>query len=205
MPKTSEREYRSMPVMAACGDEKTYRVEGYATTFNDPYTLFKIDGIEYKEQIDRNAFDGCDMSDVIMQFDHQGRVFARTRNNTLKLSFDDHGMKVEADLSSTENSRSLWEDINAGLIDRMSFAFTVAENKYDRENHLDTITKIGKLYDVSAVSIPANPGTDISAKRMQMLNGEIEREQAERLAADERARKARILEMRVRLNDLRCK
>lgn len=173
MPKSNQREYRTMAVMTAvraaeeATAEPSYIVEGYATTFNDPYLLRERDGFSQYEQIDRNAFDGCDMTDVIFQFDHAGRVFARTRNNTLRTELDDHGLKVIADLSKTTSSRSMWEDINAGLIDRMSFCFTVADHEWNDRTSTDTITKIGKLYDVSAVSIPANPGTDISAKRMQ--------------------------------------
>lgn len=153
--------------------------------------------------IDRHAFDECDMSDVILQFDHEGRVFARTRNNTLSLGIDDHGLKITADLSSTENTRSLWEDINAGLIDRMSFCFTVDEHEYNSDTNTDVITKIKKLYDTSVVSIPANPYTECSARNLEFLNGEIEKKRADLHA--EKVRKARMQAVKLKAKLLEVK
>ena len=86
-------------------------VEGYATTFNQPYRLCGDEQITVNEQIDRGAFAETDMSDVIMQYDHQGRVFARMSNGTLQLSQDDHGLKILADLGGTEICRQLFEEI----------------------------------------------------------------------------------------------
>lgn len=179
----SEREIRSAVEFRTAENEE-YIVEGYATTFNDPYVLIEYDGVKYSEQIDRNAFDGADMNDVIFQYDHSGRVYARQKNGTLFLNVDDHGLHVRADLSKTENSRRMYEDIKAGLISEMSFAFSVRESSYDKETHTRTIMKIKKLYDVSAVSIPANPNTDISAR--SYFDGVIEMEKAERLRAEAR-------------------
>lgn len=193
MPIQSEREYRKAVEFRAADNEE-YIVEGYATTFNDPYVMYSWDGIDYKEEVDRNAFDGADMNDVIFQFDHEGRVYARQKNGTLFLNTDDHGLHIRADLSKTENSRAMYEDIKAGLISEMSFAFTVEEDAYNNDTHTRTIRKIKKVYDVSAVSIPANPSTEISAR--SYFDGVIEREQAERLAAEQRERqkqKIRIL------------
>ena len=112
------------------------------------------------------------MSDVIMQYNHEGRVFARTRNNTLELRVDEHGLFVSADLGGTEIGRNLYEEIKGGYTDRMSFGFTVSKDERtearDDENKVRTITRtitgIKKLWDVSAVSIPANDGTEISAR-----------------------------------------
>lgn len=175
-----------MPLLAPKKENRRfntdYYVEGYATTFDEPYILWEYDGIQYKEVIDRHALDSADMSDVIMQFDHTGRVFARTGNsNTLLIQPDDHGLFMAADLSKTEQARSMHEDIAAGLINKMSWAFTVQEDNYDRETHTRRILKIKKVYDVSAVSFPANPSTDISAR--SWIDGVIEAEKAERLAA----------------------
>lgn len=145
-------------------------VEGYATTFNEPYLLWKEDGYEVHEQIDRHAFDETNMSDVVMQYDHQGRVFARNTNGTLTLRADDHGLHVSALLGGTELGRQLYEEIKGGYTNKMSFGFTVEEDKReiveegDTVRILRTILKIGRLYDVSAVSIPANDGTSISAR-----------------------------------------
>lgn len=194
MPRKQGRQYRMIqPLEAAEGSD--YIVRGYASTF-EPYVLFRDCGIDFKEQIDPHAFDHADMTDVIMQFDHQGRVFARSSNGSLKLSVDDHGLAIEADLGLTEGARSLYEDIKCGLITRMSFCFTVDEDAYDQTTNTDTITRIGKVYDVSAVSIPANPGTDIDVAA-RALDGEIQGAWAERLS---RQRRLRMLKDRIRLN-----
>lgn len=188
------REYRAMvmEVRAVDGTEENMIVEGYATTFNQPYLLY--DGRYYKviEQIAPTAFTECDMSDVIMQYDHAGRVFARTRNSTLTLTVDAIGLKVTADLSGTDIGRQLYQEIKGGYTDKMSFGFVVAEDQrtsvVDHETDVETvtrtITKIKKLYDVSAVSIPANDMTSISARRF--ADGVIDEIKAERL---ERAKK----------------
>lgn len=191
------REYRAMTMMVrAADDENEMIVEGYATTFNQPYLLY--DGRDYKiiEQIAANAFSECDMSDVIMQYNHEGRVFARNKNNTLTLTVDSIGLKITADLGGTDIGRQLYQEIKGGYTDKMSFGFVVAEdrmaNTIDHENNVETvtrtITKIKKLYDVSAVSIPANDMTSISARRY--ADGVIDGIKAERL---ERANKIKKL------------
>lgn len=182
-PKPNERQYRNMctplAVTKRAGYEKRFDsdfyVEGYASTFDDPYVIWRDpwDGTEYKELVRADAFAATDMSDVIMQFDHRGRVFARMSNNTLVVEPDKHGLFTAADLKSTETTRSLYEDIDAGLITRMSWAFTIDEQEFDRAEHTYIIKKVGRIYDVSAVSRAADPNTDISARNM--LNGEIER------------------------------
>lgn len=182
---TDGREYRAMTVEARTDDGMI--VEGYATTFNQPYLLY--DGRDYRviEQIAPQAFDECDMSDVIMQYDHMGRVFARNKNGTLMLDADSHGLKISADLSGTDIGHQLYQEIKGGYTDKMSFGFVVAEDKrdstYDHEKGVETvtrtITKIKKLYDVSAVSIPANDMTSISARRF--ADGVISEIKAERL------------------------
>lgn len=192
MPKTENREYRSMELRAVKkGDipkDEDYIVEGYATTFDDEYELFRDGNYIVNEKVDRDAFKNTDMSDVIFQIDHEGRVYARTRNGSLSLDIDEHGLKTRTNLGLTESSRSVYEDIDAGLYDRMSFAFTVNKDSYTEEEKDDgtiivtrTILGIGKLYDVSAVSFPANPNTDISARSRDAIDGEIKRFEAERL------------------------
>lgn len=141
-----------------------YRVEGYATTFDDPYVLFEFDGVKYMEQIDKNALTGADLSDVIMLYNHTGMVYARLSNGTLTIQINEKGLYIQADLSSTQESRQMWEAINAGLVTQMSWAFTVEEESYNEKTHTRTILKVRKVYDVSAVSLPANPNTDISAR-----------------------------------------
>ena len=166
-------------------------VAGYATVFNAPYELWSMDGYTVLEQIDPSAFDECDMSDVIMQYNHEGRVFARISNDTLNVTADDVGLAVEADLGGTELGAQVYEEIAGGYTDKMSFGFRVGEDKReiteDRETGqvtvLRTITRISKLYDVSAVSIPANDATNISARSygegvIAELLGEIEKREA---------------------------
>ena len=169
------RQYRDINVAAferrTEGDGEKI-VSGYATTFNQPYELWSYDGYTVLEQIDPAAFDDCDMADVIMQYNHEGRVFARTGNGTLELDPDDKGLHIRANLGGTEIGRQLFEEIEGGYTTKMSFGFKVAEDKREvTENHEDgsvtvlrTITKIKKLYDVSAVSLPANDATSISAR-----------------------------------------
>ena len=193
MPIKAEREYRSMELRSLeQGEEKNYVVDGYATTFDEPYELYRDGKYVVMEKVDRNAFDDTYMEDTIFQYDHSGMVYARTRNNTLKLETNDHGLKVTADLGSTEASRGVWDAIDKGLIDRMSFAFTVTGDSYEEEEQengdiilLRTIKKIGRLYDVSAVSFPANEGTSISARTKELCDGEIAKFEAERLHAQE--------------------
>ena len=193
------REYRAMQMEIQESDEGKLLVEGYATTFNEPYTLY--DGRYYKviEQIDPHAFDECDMSDVIMQYDHEGRVFARNKNETLELSVDEKGLKIRADLGCTEIGKQLYEEIKGGYTDKMSFGFTVGEDKkeyvMDYENDVETctrtITKVKKLFDVSAVSLPANDMTSISARRFS--DGVIEKIKAERMERANRIKRIKIM------------
>lgn len=193
------REYRAMVMTVRANEGDSQIVEGYATTFNQPYTLY--DGRYYQviEQVAPGAFDECDMSDVIFQYDHNGRVFARNKNGTLTLAQDAVGLKVVADLGGTDIGRQLYQEIKGGYTDKMSFGFVVAEDqKVYTEDHetgkeicTRTITKIKKLYDVSAVSIPANDMTSISARRFS--DGVIGEIKAERLERAKKKTKLRIL------------
>ena len=213
MPAKENREYRNLTVEARAiegqGDEKRI-VTGYASTFDEPYVLYDGDGWKYLEVVDRGAFDETDMSDVIMQYDHRGRVFARTRNNTLTVNPDDKGLFIEADLGGTEIGRELYEEIRGGYTDRMSFGFTV-NGEYEESQKTDEgvriyirhITSVQKLYDVSAVSLPANDGTSIEADATtrsigNLTDGVIERIQAERLEEQRIELERRRAEVRAR-------
>ena len=209
MPSNTNREYRTMELRAAPqGEEKDYIVEGYATTFGDTYELFRDGNYIVQENVDRDAFKDTDMSDVVFQIDHEGRVYARTRNKSLSLEIDEHGLKTRTDLSLTAGSREVYDAIDAGLYDRMSFAFTVTKDSYTEEEKSDgtviltrTILAVGKLYDVSAVSFPANPNTDIGIATRNAFDGAIEGFEAERLreqqARNERARQMLALKMKI--------
>ena len=194
MAVKNDREYRDMTMEIRTAEneeapEERKVVTGYASTFNEPYTLYENDDWRFNEVVDARAFDNTDMSDVIMQYDHEGRVFARMSNNTLTVIPDERGLLIEADLGGTELGRQLFEEIRGGYTNKMSFGFTV-----DGEEVLDTrdadgkdltvrtITSVRKLYDVSAVSLPANDATSISVR--SLTDGEIERIRAERLEAE---------------------
>lgn len=184
------REYRKLVLEVEEADQDNYHVKGYATTFDEPYVLYSIDDNKVlKEQVSRNAFDNADMGDAIFQFDHEGVVFARISNDTLQLRTDEHGLFVDAYLGGTANGRNLYEEIKGGYINKMSFGFTVKEDDLKEADYgyLRTIKAIGKLYDVSAVSIPANDFTEISAR--YHCDGVIAEIEAERLHAEEEARK----------------
>lgn len=213
MSSKENREYREMQIRVETRaeeeqtdepKEERFIVTGYATTFDEPYLLWKEgDDYEVWEKIDRAAFDDCDMDDVIMQYDHRGRVFARLRNNTLEVRPDEKGLFIRADLGGTDLGRGLYQEIAGGYTDRMSFGFSVDEDT--REIVEDrttgkmvvtrTITRVGKLYDVSAVSLPANPGTSISAR---LLDGVTEEVRAERLKAQQLAEERRRTEVRAK-------
>ena len=198
MPIKNNREYRDMILTVVADqdgpeeerDEKK-TVAGYASTFNEPYVLYEDEDLIYREQVDRSAFDETDMSDVIMQYNHEGRVFARITNNTLRVSPDDKGLFIEADLGGTELGRQLFDEIRGGYTDKMSFGFIVSADEElrtrDEDGRVDilrTITGISKLFDVSAVSIPANNGTSIGVSTRSRIDGVIEEVRAERLEAE---------------------
>lgn len=202
---TEGRQYRAVAeVRALPGKGEALIVEGYATTFNQPYELWR-DGPDYifLEQVDRGAFDKTDMSDVIMQYDHEGRVFARTSNGTLELRTDDHGLHIRADMGGTEIGRQLYEEIKGGYTDKMSFGFTVdSDERLITEEAgvvtiLRTIKSIGKLYDVSAVSLPANNATEISAR--SWCDGVIAQLTEERREAEARERKKKKIKIMLNL------
>ena len=207
MAVKNDREYRDMTMEVRTAEteeapDERKIVTGYASTFNEPYTLFETDDWRFNEVVDARAFDNTDMSDVIMQYDHEGRVFARMSNNTLTVTPDEKGLLIEADLGGTELGRQLFEEIRGGYTNKMSFGFTVDGEETRDLKDVDgkaltvrTITSVRKLYDVSAVSLPANDATSISVRNL--TDGEIERIQAERLEAEklELRRKKLMLEI----------
>ena len=192
----ANREYRDMEFrFAEEAEEASYDVEGYASTF-EPYVLFRQDGIDYSEQIDPHAFDEADMSDTVFRVDHEGTVYARTSAGTVNLWVDEHGLGQRTDLSKTQKARDLFEDIKAGNYPKMSFAFTVAEDHFDKATHTRVIDRIAKVFDISPVTFPANPTTELSVSTRDYFNGVIEMEKAERLERERREiqkQKIRIL------------
>lgn len=204
MPMKNDREYRAMTMRALEeASEDQMIVEGYASTFNDPYLLWSDDEVEVWETVDSHAFDECDMSDVIMQYDHEGRVFARIRNNTLQVTPDERGLFVRADLGGTDLGRGLYQEISGGYTDKMSFGFIVAEDKrevteVEGKTRLDRIIlSVSKVFDVSAVSLPANNNTAIEAS-VRGFDGVIEEARAERLKMQEMELKRQRLTVRAK-------
>ena len=210
MAVKNDREYRNMTMEVRAleneeAPDERKMVTGYASTFNEPYTLYENDDWRFNEVVDARAFDNTDMSDVIMQYDHEGRVFARISNNTLTVTPDEKGLLIEADLGGTELGRQLFEEIRGGYTNKMSFGFTV-----DGEEILDTkdadgkaltvrtIKSVRKLYDVSAVSLPANDATSISVR--SLTDGEISRIRAERLEAERLELRRKKLMLEIDLN-----
>ena len=182
----NNREYRSMELHINQEETPSYEVKGYASTF-EPYKMFTDeDGVDYYERIDPHAFDDADLSDVVFRIDHEGAVYARTSAGTVELWTDEHGLGNRADLSKTQKARDLYEDIAAGNYPKMSFAFTVAEDHYDRATHTRVVDRIAKVFDVSPVSFPANPTTELSISTRDYFNGVIEAEKAERLERERR-------------------
>ena len=166
-------------------EQQALYVEGYALRFSSPTVLFELDGVEYREKIAPDALRQAEMDDVIFNYNHGGKVMARTRNHTLDLTPDASGLLIRARLDGTEEGRRLYDEIAGGYIDRMSFRFTIAEEEFDREERMWTILRIKRLYDVSAVDIPAYDDTSISARRQNVL--------AQREAAVRMGRTARQL------------
>lgn len=201
--KINEREYRQInfgQIEIREADDGKKIVEGYATTFDQEYTLYSFGNYELRESIDRHAFDETDMKDVIMQYDHEGRVFARKSNSTLQLEADDHGLKIRADLGGTEIGRQLYEEIKGGYTTKMSFGFTVSKQERTEEEIEDKIiihrkiTGIKKLYDVSAVSLPANDATEITSRNLgEGVIAEVKQEKLAREARERQKTKIRML------------
>ena len=197
MPYKPERQYRSFaasnfqPEEPVEGEEKSYRVRGHFTTFSTEYELFP----GFYESIDEHALDEADMSDVIFQLNHEGLTLARQRNNTLRVGIDPDGGWCEADLSGSQQGRDLHEAIPNGHIDAMSFGFTIADDGFEWEEDEEgaihsRITRISKIFDVSAVSCPANPSTDISAR--SYLDAAIEAKRKQEEAAEQKRTAAAV-------------
>ena len=190
------REYRDAGASFRA-EPSGYVVEGYATTFDAPYAFGDTGAME---RIDARALDDADVSDVIFQLNHEGMVLARQRNGTLSIKPDEHGLHVSADLGGSAQGRELYEAIKNGLIDRMSWGFTVADGgwEWDEETRTSTVTAVSKVYDVSAVSLPADEDTELHAR--SYLDGVIEAERRESAGRDteRRRRTAMALELQAR-------
>lgn len=173
---------------------RNLKVEGYAARY-EAYLLYDWgdDGKVY-ERFEPGCFDSTDMSDVILQYDHEGRVFARTTNGTLRVAADEQGLFITADLSKTERAKDLYEDIKAGMITKMSWRFRVGDYHVERKEGSKDVTivhtRVPKIYDVSAVSLPANNNTEINAR--SWVDGVIAQAARSEAELEERRRKVRL-------------
>lgn len=195
MPIKSDREYRNLGEFETRED---YMTEGYASTF-DAYPLFEEEGVTYFERIEPTAFDNADMTDVVFLRDHTGAVLARTKNGSIELEIDEKGLKTRTNLSLTEASRQMFEDIQVKNYTQMSFSFVVEADHYDRDTKTRVIDRIRKVYDISAVSFPANPFTDIGISARDFFHGEMEKERAERLEREKRDQERKKLQLKVKM------
>lgn len=145
-------------------EESKMIIEGYPVIFNSPATH------GYTEIIMPTAFDNTDMSDVVLRYNHNDSFIclARTRNKSLELIVDEKGLKMKAELNSniTEH-KSIYEGIKSGLLDKMSFAFTVRGEEWDWDTDTRKVTDIDKLYDVAVVDQPFYNGTSVYARSIE--------------------------------------
>jgi HK97 family phage prohead protease len=170
--------------------DSNFYVEGFAARY-EPYVLFHdMDGEPVYERFERGCFDNCDMSDIIYQFDHAGKVMARTSNGSLIVEPQEAGLFMAADLSRTATARAHYEDdIKSGMVTKMSWRFSVGECYYDSATKTLVHKTVRKIYDVSAVSIPANDNTEINAR--SWADGVIDLAARSEAALEERRRKLR--------------
>ena len=207
--ETKDRCFRNMELRIASDEKESYKVEGYASTF-EPYVLFEDKEEKYIEVIEKDAFEGTDLSDVVYRIDHEGAVYARTSAGTLEVNADDHGLHMIADLSKSANARNHFEDVKAGNYPQMSFAFKVAEDTWLEERTEDgqyiytrTIKRVSKVYDVSPVSFPANPTTELDVSTRSAFDGAIEGFRAERLKKEKRQKDLDRLTLKLKLMEVK--
>jgi len=180
MSKNNDCERRLIEIRAVDNTEDRMLVEGYAITYDKPAT-HQYGKRKFTETIKRGALDYTDMKDVPMRYNHNDNVMimARTRNKSLRLIKDDVGLKIEADLLDTQSNRDLYKGIQEGLIDKMSFAFTVADGgdswTFGENETTRDVTNITRLYDVSVVDTPFYDSTSIYARSLELLDSEERR------------------------------
>lgn len=188
-----EAQTRALTVLTSGATDKRidteHYVEGFAARY-EPYVLYRdADGEPIYERFERGCFDNCDMSDIIYQFDHAGRVFARTGNGSLIVEPQEKGLFVAADLGRTTAARDHYADIEAGMVTKMSWRFRTGDYYFDRDSRTIVHRSVAKIYDVSAVSLPANDNTVINARAF--VDGEIAEAARRDAELEERRRRLR--------------
>lgn len=161
-------------------DDDKMHIEGKAVAFDSPETYYGE-----TEVIDRHALDSADMTDVVLRYNHNDTQYtlARTRNHSLNLEIRDDGLYFDADLIPTTTNKDAYLMVKEGLLDKCSFAFTIDEDKYDNKQHLRTITKIGRLYDVALVDFPFYNDTMVEARSLDTRDDFIKRVKEEQRKA----------------------
>jgi HK97 family phage prohead protease len=188
----NERQIRALQTFMPTTNKRIdtdYYAEGYAARY-EPYVLYETEDGPIYERFERGCFDNCDISDVIYQLNHQGTVMARQSNGSLIVEVDETGLFTAADLGRTEAARRLYEEISTGMITKMSWGFFLGEYEYDRDSRMIIHKSIKKIFDVSAVSIPANQNTEINAR--SWADGVIDLAARSEAALEERRRKLRL-------------
>ena len=184
-------------------------IVGYAAKFeswSDPIMGW------FREKIARGAFDGCDLSDVIMCFNHNtDSILARTTSGTLRLEVDGVGLRFAFEAPNTTLGSDMLELVRRGDISKCSFRFGVAQDEWqyaDEKNGLAvderTILKFSRVVDVSLVVFPAYPETEASVRHLEERKAEYLREHApqpernDRAVAESRARKRLVESLRIK-------
>ena len=169
--------------------DSEYYVEGYAARY-EPYVLYETEDGPIYEKFERGCFDNCDLSDVIYQLNHQGTVMARQSNGSLIVEPDEKGLFTAADLGRTQAARDHYEEIQAGMITKMSWGFVLGDYYFDRESRTIVHKTVKKIFDVSGVSIPANQNTEINARSWG--DGVIDLAARSEAELDDRRRRLRL-------------
>ena len=172
-------------------------LEGYAIVFNQE-TLIGDETYGFVEEIDRHALENTLMKDVPMKYNHMDSflIIARTKNKSLTLSVDNNGLKVHAELLDTQSNQDIYKMVRSGLLDKMSFAFTVEEQSWNKEGKIPkrTITKIGRLYDVSVVDTPAYDSTSIYARSLESMDVELKA-----MELEEQKKQVEVMKKKIRI------
>lgn len=200
----NDKEMRNVEFRAT-EEEGKMILEGYPVIFNQE-TLIGDPEWGWYEVIDKKALDDADLSDVPLKYNHGDAkgILARTRNGSLKLTIDNKGLKMRAELIDTTDNVDIYKCVKNGLLDKMSFAFNVIEDNVEQkagETPKRTITKIGRLFDVAVVDLPAYDQTSIYARskeivgeRLRNLQPSLESDEAVLENAEDRAKEQLELE-----------
>lgn len=152
----------------SAGKDGCLQVRGYAIVWNSPSERMG----SVIETIDARSLDhlgDLNSAGVRMQIEHKDLAIAHTANGTLRLSKDEKGLRIEADLDERRSdSRNLYYAVERGDISRMSFGFRIApggERLHEGEDGIlrAHVTRIERLYEVSAVTFPAYTSTELEA------------------------------------------